>query len=251
MIYKNIQHQLRKNNFIFKNFKVLDSTMEKTKELIDNYKSNFLVLSDEQTKGKGRRGSIWYSPSGNIYISLGFKNLIDIKNHFIFNAATVLSISESIDSICNLNSNIKWPNDILVNGKKISGVIVELIKSNNMNYIILGVGINVEKSPNILNYPTTCTKELNSKINKIEILELFLKNFFNYLDNIYNHQYKYILDKFRKKLLYLNKKIYLEENNISFLEGKFIDINLDGSMVININGVRKNLYSARILNDNY
>ena len=251
MIYKNIQHQLRNNNFIFKNFQVLDSTMEKTKELIDNYNSNFLVLSDEQTKGRGRRGSIWYSPCGNIYISLGFKNLIDVKNHFIFNAATVLSISESIDSICNLNSDIKWPNDILVKGKKISGVIVELIKSNNMNYIILGIGINVEKSPNILNYQTTCAKELNSKINKIEILELFLKNFFNYLDNIYKHQYKYILDKFRKKLLYLNKKIYLEENNTSFLEGKFIDINLDGSMVININGVRKNLYSARILNDNY
>ena len=217
MIYKNIQHQLRNNNFIFKNFQVLDSTMEKTKELIDNYNSNFLVLSDEQTKGKGRRGNIWYSPSGNIYISLGFKNLIDIKNHFIFNAATVLSISESIDSICNLNSNIKWPNDILVNNKKIAGILINNIISKDLiSYSVIGIGLNVNQHVFNKYIPMATSIFLETGLqNNIEEIQYKLLEQIKF-DIVNYFQSKNISSKYLDFLYRINKVSFFESGSQKF-----------------------------------
>ena len=132
----NIEKILLKEGFLLKHYEQVDSTMVRIKELFKyNKKNNFFVIADKQIKGKGRRGNLWFSPKGNIYLSFILEIKFDIQNHFIINAATTLSVSKTIDFICNVNSKIKWPNDILVKGKKISGVISEVFQHDKSNYI--------------------------------------------------------------------------------------------------------------------
>ena len=248
MQFKEIQKTLKLKGFDFRHFEKIDSTMDKIKQLIKEKQSNYFVISEIQKKGRGRRGSFWHSVKGNLYFSFSEKFSIDIKNHFMFNALATLSVSESIDNVCNVKSKIKWPNDVLVNGKKISGIMTEIIKYSNNNYLIIGIGINVDSSPRIPNYPTTFAKELYEDSNQKEIIESFIKYYFNKNKIINNLSFNDILNEYKKKLIYFNKKIKLELDNYSFVEGKFEDINLDGSMVLNIKGKKNNFYSARILN---
>ena len=245
----NIKKILKDEGYVFKHYESVNSTMDTIKELF-NYKNNKLfILADKQVEGKGRRGSVWHSPNGNVYFSFSLEMLIDIKNHFIINAAVALTLVKTIDYICNVSSRIKWPNDIIVNRKKISGILTEIIKQKNTNYVIIGVGINVESSPIISKYPTTFTKEINSSFEKINIIELFILNFFKKYNIIKYPVYNSILKEFKNKLLYLNKNINLQLDRSKFIKGRFEDINLDGSIVINVNGVKQNLYSARIIDD--
>ena len=245
----NIKQVLQNEGYEFKHYESVNSTMDKIKELFSYNKNKLFIIADKQVDGKGRRGSSWHSPKGNVYLSFSLEMFIDIKDHFIINAAVALTIAKTIDSICNVSSNIKWPNDILVNGKKISGLMTEIIKQNDTNYIIIGVGINVDSSPIISKYKTTFTKEINSTFEKINIIELFILNFFNQYKKIEYSVYGSILKEFKNKLLYLNKNINLQLDRSKFIKGRFEDINLDGSIVINVNGVKQNLYSARIIDD--
>ena len=245
----NIKQILQNEGYVFKHYESVHSTMDTIKELFNYNKNKLFILADKQVEGKGRRGSFWHSPKGNVYLSFSLEMLIDIKDHFIINAAVALTIAKTIDYICNVSSKIKWPNDIMVNGKKISGLMTEIIKQKNTNYIIIGVGINVDSSPIISKYPTTFTKEINSSFEKINIIELFILNFFKKYNKIEYSVYDSILKEFKKKLLYLNEIIHLQLDRSKFIKGRFEDINLDGSIVININGLKQNLYSARIIDD--
>ena len=245
----NIKQVLQNEGYEFKHYESVNSTMDTLKELFNYNKHKLFIIADKQVEGKGRRGSVWHSPNGNVYFSFSLEMLIDIKDHFIINAAVALTIAKTIDYICNVSSNIKWPNDIIVNRKKISGILTEIIKQKNTNYVIIGVGINVESSPIISKYPTTFTKEINSSFEKINIIELFILNFFKKYKKIEYSVYDSILKEFKNKLLYLNENINLQLDGSKFVKGRFEDINLDGSIVINVNGIKQNLYSARIVDD--
>ena len=245
----NIKQVLQNEGYALKHYESVHSTMDTLKELFNYNKNKLFIIADKQVEGKGRRGSLWHSPKGNVYLSFSLDMLIDIKDHFIINAAVALTIAKTIDTICNVISNIKWPNDILVNGKKISGLMTEIIKQNDTNYILIGVGINVDSSPIISKYPTTFTKEINSSFEKINIIELFILNFFKKYKKIEYSAHDPILKEFKNKLLYLNEIINLQLDKSKFIKGRFEDINLDGSIVINVNGVKQNLYSARIIDD--
>jgi len=223
--------------------------MSTIKKLMTSNNNCFFVIAESQIKGKGRRGNIWHSPKGNIYISFNLRMQTGIKDHFVYNIATAISISKTLDKICNVKSKIKWPNDIKIYGKKISGIITEVMKSKNMNYIIIGFGINVESAPKIIEYPTTFTKEINPESDVNNIINLFIKYFFNYYSEIQNSNYESILYEYKNKLLYLNEKINLKIEGYGVVSGKFEDINLDGSMKIDINGLKRDIYSARIVND--
>ena len=248
----NIEKMLLKKKFYLKHYENIDSTMIEIKNIFNKKKDKYFIIADSQTKGIGRRGRKWHSPKGNVYFSLIKKMSVKTEDHFIYNAAATLSICEIIDSVCGIKSKIKWPNDILVNKKKISGIITEIINHNNINFIILGVGINLISSPNIKEYKTTHINTFNKKIDRNIIIERFIKNFFQKLDLIKKNKYNYIKIKYKNKLLYLNEIIGLEiDNKPTKISGEFMDINYDGSMIVKIDGSKKQIYSARIINDSY
>ena len=161
-------------NFIFKKVKSTNNTAIR---LIKYGNDIGIVSAETQTKGKGQRGNKWISNKGNLFISIFFK----IKSKLSLKKITTLNLTILKKIITNQISrkvNIKYPNDILIDKKKVCGILQEIIYKNNYKYLITGIGINIKNSPNILNYPTTyLNKYSKKKINKIKIINKIKLNF--------------------------------------------------------------------------
>tara|TARA_B100000029_G_scaffold248923_1_gene245677 strand:+ start:914 stop:1498 length:585 start_codon:yes stop_codon:yes gene_type:complete len=135
------------------NFENVTSTNDVAIKLIkENNKKNGCISATAQTKGRGTRGKEWISEKGNLFISIFFPledNYPPFNEFFIINP---ILISDVIKHFCNFkNINLKFPNDVFVNNKKICGVLQETITSNNKKYLIVGIGINVVSNPDINN----------------------------------------------------------------------------------------------------
>ena len=164
------------------NYKCVNSTNDIAINLIK--KKNIragLVLAEKQKKGRGQRGKKWISYKGNLFVSIFFsldKINLTLKQLTKFNANLVIKL---ISQYYKKKIKLKSPNDIMVNKKKICGILQETIKKNNIQYLIVGIGLNLVSSPQINKYPTTSLYDLtNSKIsvNKIskELKDMY-KNF--------------------------------------------------------------------------
>ncbi len=133
--------------------KTIDSTNDEAIRMIkqNQIQQKTIILSNEQTKGRGKENAIWTSPIGNIYMTLIFL-VDDIKKYNDFqNLSLVVGLSLHDVIIANrnheLNIRIKKPNDILINEKKVAGILPEVIFHNNIYYINIGIGINWSIAP--------------------------------------------------------------------------------------------------------
>ena len=169
-------------------------------------KSGF-VYAESQTKGKGTHGNKWISKKGNLFSSIFFPLK---KNYPQFNEFTIINsviVYEVIKKFCKKNKvTIKWPNDVFVNGKKISGILQELITFNNNKFLIIGIGINVVSSPKIINnYKTTnIFLETRAKPPIKGIFKIIISSYEKLLLNI--NSYSYLNFKKKAALINLNFK---------------------------------------------
>ena len=130
-----------------------------------------------QTKGKGQYGKKWVSSKGNLFLSIFY-----IINKKIFISSLVKDnlriIKKILSRYTKSNIKIKSPNDIMINKKKICGVLNETLFFNNLKFIVVGIGVNISNSPNLRDYPTTYLNEIaKKKISKIEIFNQIAKAF--------------------------------------------------------------------------
>ena len=159
------------------NFKKVKSTNDTAIRLIKSGINSGLVSTNIQTKGKGQRGNKWISKKGNLFISIFFKvnSKLSLKKITNINLSILKKI---ISRQITEKIYIKLPNDILIYKKKVSGILQEIMYKNNNKYLIVGIGINIIGSPNIVNYPTTyLNKYSKKKINKIKIINKIKMNF--------------------------------------------------------------------------
>ena len=136
-----------------------------------------IVISDKQTRGRGQHGKKWISNKGNLFFSVFFtiNKKIQISRLVINNLRIVKKIlSKYIKS----KIKIKRPNDIIVNKKKICGILNETLFYNDLKFLVIGIGINIVSSPNLRNYPTTyLNEETNRKVCKTKLLNKIIKAF--------------------------------------------------------------------------
>jgi len=133
-------------------YESVDSTNEMAIKLIKEKKILCgCVVANKQTKGKGTRGKIWVSKKGNLFISLFFALK---KKYPPFNEFSIINpiiVSNSIMKYCKRDKvNLKFPNDILLNGKKVSGILQEVITMNSKKFLIVGIGINTSSNPTVI-----------------------------------------------------------------------------------------------------
>ena len=155
--------------FRFKNVKSTNNTAIR---LIQNKNlQSGMIISEKQKNGKGQYGKKWISLRGNIFISFFYK-LDDLSLSLTkLTKMNCLLVKKLLSSYYKNEIFYKKPNDLLIDKKKICGILQETVKKSDKKYLIVGIGINLKKNPNIKNYPTTSLYELiNSKIpkNKIE-----------------------------------------------------------------------------------
>ena len=239
-----IKNLFDKNNFDFYFMESVDSTMSEIKRL--SVKRNICVMANEQKKGFGRRGTIWESPKNNVYISILSKNILPIENHFLNNAFITNMICNVIENICNIKTQIKWPNDILINKEKISGIISEIFNINNDKYINTGFGVNIVSSPKIENYPTTNINKYNKEIDNCNFVYQIMEEYFRNFNQLQNNNEK-IMTEYKSRLLYLGSNINLKIDEHNIKQGIFHNLNPDGSIILKNNVNFENIYNARII----
>tara|TARA_Y100000590_G_scaffold14215_1_gene17068 strand:- start:381 stop:914 length:534 start_codon:yes stop_codon:yes gene_type:complete len=164
------------------NYKSVNSTNDVAINLIKkrNIKTG-IVFAEKQNKGKGQRGKRWISYKGNLFVSIFFrleKINLSLKQLTKVNAKLIIKL---ISRYYKNKIKLKLPNDILINQRKICGILQETVQKNGVNYLIVGIGLNLVKSPNIKDYPTTNLYELTKtkiSVNKMsKELIIIYKNF--------------------------------------------------------------------------
>ena len=164
------------------NYKNVNSTNNTAINLIKqkNFKVGF-VIAENQKKGRGQRGKKWVSYKGNLFVSIFFsleKINLTLKELTKINANLIIKL---ISFYYKKKIILKLPNDILINKKKICGILQETVQKNDIQYLIVGIGLNLVKSPKIKEYPTTNLYDLTKykiSVNKIskELKDVY-KNF--------------------------------------------------------------------------
>ena len=161
------------------NFKTVNSTNDIAIRLIRNTNNKFgIIIADKQKKGRGQHGKKWISSKGNLFVSIFFSlEKINMSLQQLTKVNCFL-IKKILSRHYKKKISIKSPNDLLVNKKKICGILQETLKKSNITYFIVGVGINLVKSPYIKNYQTTNLLKLTKiKTNKTKIF-LEIKNLY-------------------------------------------------------------------------
>lgn len=141
-----------------------------------------LIVADMQTAGRGRRGRGWSSPAGtNVYFTLILKPDFAVEMASMVTLVMGIAVAEGIRETCGVEAQIKWPNDIVVNGKKVCGMLAEMsVERDYIHYIVIGVGINVGKQefpPEIASIATSLYQECGLKISRAELIVNVMKAF--------------------------------------------------------------------------
>lgn len=207
-------------------FETIDSTNNYAANLVRNHKlaPGTVIVSDYQTKGKGQRGNNWLAESAkNLLFSLVlYPELLPVKEQYLISLITSLSlyhvVSESFIDSSNCKVSIKWPNDILVEKKKIAGILIENASSSNLlDSSIVGIGFNINQIEFGMLEATSLKVETNIDFNRRDVLALFLENFDRYYHilksktriNEIREEYLSLLYLFNEpaRFLYRNKRI--------------------------------------------
>jgi BirA family biotin operon repressor/biotin-[acetyl-CoA-carboxylase] ligase len=189
--------------------------------LVNNIDDRLIVFAaDIQTEGRGRRGNKWLS-SNKQSLSVSFLTAVndDIENLPPITAAAALALKNTFENF-NFNTIIKWPNDILVNNKKIAGILSELVLSQKEKpYLIIGCGINLNNknlAKTIDKKATSYYKETGNKLDKNIFLVELIKNINYYIDEYFSGKSKMIIDKWKKSLNIISKKVVLIHQDVHF-----------------------------------
>ena len=163
-------------------FKSVTSTNDIAIKKIKQGMRSGLIIAKKQTKGRGRYGNRWIYLKNNLFMSVFF----NLNNNVSIKKLTYTSckiVKKSLIKLLNKKITIKKPNDLLINNKKVCGILQETIFFKNKKFVIVGIGVNIYRSPVIDNYPTTYLNFFSQKkITSFKIYNEIKKNFENYLN---------------------------------------------------------------------
>lgn len=231
-------------------FKSIDSTQVYAKKNYQNFEKNMItcISADSQTKGIGRYSNKWVSSIGNIFSTYYFtldKTTKDLQSLGLILAISIIKIFQKY----NIDARIKWPNDILIQGKKVSGILCEIFSEKDLFHIFLGIGINVnmeEKDLLKIDQKATSLKKETGKIwDKNKLLQEMQEQFLQDLKNFYVHGFKNFFSFFKKHLLYKKQKIEIQLDDKKY-EGILLDITKKGGIVLLQKTEKKIFYSGII-----
>ncbi|ABD45302.1 biotin--[acetyl-CoA-carboxylase] ligase [Ehrlichia chaffeensis str. Liberty] len=239
------------NGYTLEHHKILYSTNYEAIKLAEcGAEDGTIIISDKQIKGRGRYERTWYSPTGNLYFSI---IITKFKETFPLPFIAALSVGKTLEEILINNNNTtskveyKWPNDILVNSKKISGILLESKTLNNtlQKWIVVGIGINMYKAPT---YATTIKEHnQNFTLSNLELLEKVINNFYNFRKHYIYHGFADIRNLWLKQTCHLNREITVKSYKHTYT-GQFITIDTQGNMLMKQNDKTICITSGEIFN---
>jgi BirA family biotin operon repressor/biotin-[acetyl-CoA-carboxylase] ligase len=194
-----------------------------------------VIIAGEQTKGRGRMKRTWLSPKGNIAFSVILYPEVSYLPFLVMIAA--LSTARGIEAATGLDTSIKWPNDILIGGKKAGGILIESeVKGKEVLYAIIGIGINADVTPVVDEgnaIPATCLKdEMGKNVPRTQIIKQTLEE----MESLYLRlpDSESIMQEWREKMVTLGKRVRVYVND-RVLEGVAETVDSSGSLLLRHN----------------
>lgn len=225
-------------------FKTIDSTNEEAKRLIRSGSaiSKSLIISNKQSNGYGQKGRSWESLEGNLHLSILLETTKSLQElqELVFLTATAMAkyIEQLLPETPSIK--LKWPNDILIEGKKVAGILVETIKNQGKQFVIIGIGVNLNKTPQVNDQPVTSLK----KFGNIAIAsEEFLSGFIGLFDAEYQkwnneNSFDQIRQEWQNRAHNLNQAVTIDNGNED-VSGTFCGINEHGALILEIENGQK------------
>lgn len=249
--YKNINLQLE-THFIGKriyHYKRIRSTQQLAISFAETdiiNENGTVILADEQYDGKGRGNKKWISPKGGLWMSLIIKPRIELDKINILSLIAAISVCEAINETYNLETRIKWPNDIVINNKKIAGIIIDSsIEDSNIEYVVIGIGINIVVDTIKINLSLASIDLLSQKVTSIQneikekgidrflLLKQLLKRIEYYLFLVENEKDNTkIIEIYKKFSNTLGKSVYVYGKDIKGYCAIAKDMDIDGGLIL-------------------
>lgn len=233
-------------------FDEIDSTNTKAKELAEQgYPSGTLVVADRQIAGRGRRGRSWDSPAGiGIFMTLLLKPDINPNNASMLTLVTALATAQAISDVTGAEAKIKWPNDIVINGKKVCGILTEMsAQFDYINHIVIGIGINVhnESFPEeIRETASSLLLESGKRIHRADLIARFLARFeAGYAIFLQTEDLEGLMKDYNALLVNIQKQVRILDPKEPF-EGKAIGITKRGELIVDTWESRKLVSSGEV-----
>jgi BirA family biotin operon repressor/biotin-[acetyl-CoA-carboxylase] ligase len=230
------------------------STMDIAREMVERgAREGIVIFSEEQTSGRGRSGHSWVCPKfKGLLATIVIKPTISAERIFLITGMVAIAVAETIRDTLSLEAGIKWPNDVLINGKKVCGTIVEIIESHKQMYTFtLGIGINVNQEPYELpklpkEPATSLYIEKKSHINRIEFARNLLESIDKWYIALRDARYEQIFKRWKELCITIGQKLTVVEGN-KLYHGKVIDISSRGGIILHLdNGDEKTFMGEHI-----
>ncbi|MFH1552415.1 MAG: biotin--[acetyl-CoA-carboxylase] ligase [Candidatus Omnitrophota bacterium] len=222
----------RKSVYYYEN---IGSTNDRAYELAESGQpEGTLVIAETQTHGKGRIGRKWVSPkTGGIYMSLILRPDVETDEVPTITLVAAAAFIRAIKKTCELETRIKWPNDILVGGKKLCGILTELkAQPDRVDFLVLGIGINVNTPAKKLPPEGTSLKiELSRHVSRAELIRCMLEEFEKDYVRFKKEGFASLREECKELSLVLGRHVKVTEHHRS-IEGLATDIDEKGALII-------------------
>ena len=238
-------------------FEEIDSTQNFAQQIASDEKENgAIIIAEKQTSGRGRLNRKWTSPKGGISFSLIIHPKFDVSSSTLIPILSAVALSKSIKSILGIETQVKWPNDITMNGKKVAGILVDAsFQANSIDYLILGVGINFDidvkklekklsKTPNF--YGVNSLRKKDDKTPPKLLLKEFLLQFEKNLSQLDNGEKSKIVREWTKRAIGIGKKITINTSN-GKISGISEGIDNDGALKLKIGKELKKIFVGDVV----
>ena len=238
-------------------FEEIDSTQNFAQQIASDKKENgTIIIAEKQTTGRGRLNRKWTSPKGGMWFSLIIHPKFDVSSSTLIPILSAVALSKSIKTVLGIKTEVKWPNDITMNGKKVAGMLVDAsFQANNIDYLILGIGINFDidaeklekrlsKTPNF--YGVNSLRKKDDKTPPKVLLKEFLLQLEKNLSQLDNGEKSKIVKEWTRRAIGIGKKMTINTSN-GKISGISQGIDNDGALKIKTKRETKRIFVGDVV----
>jgi BirA family transcriptional regulator, biotin operon repressor / biotin---[acetyl-CoA-carboxylase] ligase len=234
-------------------FNELDSTQDYANSLPKSQSLHgTIVLAGKQNIGKGRMGRNWVSPEGGLWMSIILIPDFSLDNIIFTQFVAALAVADSIFEITKICCKLKWPNDVLINGKKVCGILIDVSVENETKKIVMGIGLNANIGSSYVNdyltshdlKATTLKEEYGNEVDLLFFVKSILERIEYYYDNFMScGNTSEIIDRWKQKSDMFGKKATVHDGNQKFV-GHIFDIDNTGALLLKLSdaSIKKIIY---------
>lgn len=249
---ENIEKYLYEKNFY--KFIICDSVDSTNRAALDEAakgaSAGTVIIAESQSNGRGRLGRAFFSPRGSgIYMSVILRPKLDLNQLPLITACTGVAVSKAVDKVADVQSGIKWVNDVYLGGKKLCGILSQAnidMETGKAEAVVVGIGINTGKnafSPGLSNIAVNIEDFTGVKISRSRLIAEVLNNMYDLESQIESGSF---LDEYRKRSIVIGKKVMVHTVQSTY-EATVTNINNNAELVVKLSdGTEKNLDSGEV-----